>query len=88
MSHYRPRKHKFNPKKSPKVDLQERRRNFLDIVQRDGQIKDIILQLKLGLGDGQYERLKRGVKSLYPELVEWHKKTKTWKNIPSDPNQP
>ncbi len=88
MSHYRPRKHEFNPKKSHVDVIQERMHNFLDTVEKESPISATSLQLKLRLGDGQFERLTRKVKSLYSDVVEWHKKTSTWKHIPSDPNQP
>jgi len=84
---YVPRKKTLKPKKSPIDVIKERMHDFLDIVEREGPIKDIILQLKLGLGDGQYDRLKRAMKSLYPDLVEWHKKTKTWKSVQLDPEK-
>jgi len=82
-----PRKKTLKPKKSPIDVIKERMKKFLDVVEQRGEIKDIDLQLVLGLGDGQYSRLKVAVKSRYTDFIEWHKKPKVWKWIPLDPEK-
>ena len=84
---YAPRKRTPKPKKSPIDVIKERMKKFLDVVEQREEIKDIDLQLVLGLGDGQYGRLKVAVKSRYSDFVEWHKKPKVWKWIPLDPEK-
>ena len=81
MSYYKPRKQKFNAKKSGASIIKERMKKFLELVEHAGTFKDIDLQIVMDLGDGQYGRLKLAVKSKYSALVKWHKKTRVWEWI-------
>ena len=75
---YLPRKQKLNAKKSSIEVKRERMDDFLDVVEREGEIKRIDLQLVLGLGDGQFNRIEVAVKEKYPNCIEWNKKSKTY----------
>jgi len=88
MNHFRPRKQKFNPKKSSIEVKWERMQDFLDTVEARSTINDIDLQFVLGLGDGQYYAIKTAVKARHHDLVEWQKKSKTWKWIAVNPEKP
>ena len=88
MSYYKPRKQKFNVKKSGASIIKERMQKFLELVEHAGTFKDIDLQIVMDLGDGQYCRLKTAVKSRHPNLVKWHKKTRVWEWIEVIPAKP
>ena len=88
MNYFQPRKQKFNPKKSSIEVKWERMQDFLDTVEARSTINDIDLQFVLCLGDGQYYAIKTAVKARHHDLVEWQKKSKTWKWIGVIPEKP
>jgi len=55
---------------------QDRRMEFIDMIEKYGSIGRAKLQNKLGWGDGVFERTKRDVLELYPDFVVYNKKTK------------
>jgi len=59
-----------------KIILQDRRMEFMDIIEKYGSIGRAKLQKKLGWGDGIFERTKRDILELYSEDVNYNKKTK------------
>lgn len=59
-----------------KLIHQDRRMGFMDMIEKHGSIGRAKLQNQLGWGDGIFERTKRDVLELYPEDVNYNKKTK------------
>ncbi len=55
---------------------QDRRMEFMDVIEKYGSIGRAKLQNSLGWGDGVYERTKRDVLELYPDYVVYNKRTK------------
>jgi len=55
---------------------QDRRMEFIDLIEKHGSIGRAKLQNQLGWGDGIFERTKRDVLELYPDFIDYNKKTK------------
>jgi len=64
-----------------KIIHQERRMQFMDQIEKHGSIGRAKLQNLLGWGDGVFERTKRAVLELYPEDVNFNKRTKLFTMI-------
>ena len=54
---------------------QDRRMEFMDMIEKYGSIGRAKLQNKLGWGDGIFERTKSSVLELYPDYVVYNKRT-------------
>ena len=85
---YVSRHRKSKPKKSSLEVQQERVNKVLDVIMERKEIRDLDLQKVGGWGIGVHERIVRIVKNEYSDMVEWNKKTRTWKDIPLNPNEP
>jgi len=64
-----------------KVIHQARRMEFIDMIEKYGSIGRAKLQNLLGWGDGVFERTKRDVLELYPEDINYNKRTKLFTTI-------
>lgn len=69
------------------VILQQRRMDFMDLIEKNGSIGQAKLQNLLGWGDGKFERTKRAVLELYPEEVFFNKRTKLYAIIRAEEKQ-
>jgi len=60
---------------------QDRRMEFMDIIEKRGSIGKSKLQDLLGWGDGIFERTKRDVLELHSEDIIYNKRTKLFTTI-------
>jgi len=67
-----------------KIIQQDRRMEFMDIIEKHGSIGRAKLQNLLGWGDGVFERTKRAVLELYPEFIHYNKRTKLFTTIKAE----
>jgi len=58
----------------------ELRSDMLDIIEQEGTIGQALLKIKLGWGDGTYNRRKAEIIELFSGFVNWNSHTKifTW----------
>ena len=58
----------------------EQRTQFLDVIEEEGTIGEARLKIKLGWGDGTFNRRKAEVLELFPGFINWNPHTKiyTW----------
>ena len=66
----------------------ERRGAFVDAVESAGTMGQALLQIKLGWGDGVFERTKRAVLELYKEYINFNPKTKLFTAIKPELEKP
>jgi len=67
-----------------KLIQQDRRMQFIDLIEEHGSIGRAKLQNLLGWGDGVFERTKRAVLELYSEDVHFNKRTKLFTAIKAE----
>lgn len=60
---------------------QDRRMEFIDLIEKHGSLGRAKLQTLLGWGDGIFERTKRDVLELYPDFINYNKRTKLFTMI-------
>ena len=87
------RNHYVSPKQRlPKINYDdinsERRGSFVEAVEEAGTIGEAMLQIKLGFGDGIFERIKRRVLELYKEYINFNSKTKIYTAIKPELEKP
>ncbi len=84
---YAPRKRTPKPKR-PFAEIQQERVNqLLDLIMAADELLEYDAIKKLGWGPGVIQTTGRIINSAYSDLVEWHKKTRTWKSVPLDPEK-
>jgi len=75
-----------------KMDYQKHyaqlRSQFLDIIEEEGTIGQAHLKIKLGWGDGVYNRRKAEVLELFPGFINWNSKTKIFTWLKAEIDQP
>ena len=75
-----PRRKKVVEPKDYRKFYAEKRSEMLDIIEKEGTIGQALLKIKLGWGDGTYNRRKAEVIELFPGYINWNSHTKifTW----------
>jgi len=58
----------------------EQRTQFLDVIEEEGTIGQARLKIRLGWGDGIFNRRKAEIIELFPGFINWNSNTKiyTW----------
>jgi len=79
-------------RKQPKINYDdinsERRGSFVEAIESASEIGEAMLQIKLGFGDGVFERIKRRVLELYKEYIHFNSKTKIYTAIKPELEKP
>jgi len=75
-----PRHRKPREQKDYSKIYAELRSDMLDIIEKEGTIGQALLKIKLGWGDGTYNRRKAEIIELFTGFINWNSKTKifTW----------
>lgn len=70
-----------------KSEYQQRRFDFVGVIEKAGTIGQARLKNKLGWGDGKFERTKRDVLELYKGDIHFNSKNKIFSGINTELEQ-